>query len=146
MDISSIGTALAGINHAIELVKTIKSSGSSLEAAEINYKFAELINALADIKIEMAGIKELVVAKDEEIRTLKDKITLKGMLIWEPPLYYLTNEKGTREGPYCQTCYDDRHKLIRLLSPGSDGIWSCNVCKSHYCDETYTVDPDIYKL
>lgn len=76
MDIASISAALAGIKSATEIAKIIKDSGASLEQAEIRLKLADLISALADAKIEIANIREVVSDKESEIKDLYKKLDL----------------------------------------------------------------------
>lgn len=137
MEIAAITAALSGIKNASDIAKLIKSSGASLEAAEIKLKLAELIEALADAKIEIASFREVISEKEAEIRRLQAQIDKKGQTIWEAPYYFVLNENDEKDGPYCQRCYDSNKKLIRLQSPGKNGYWQCNECKSDYKDSTY---------
>ncbi|MCI5166241.1 MAG: hypothetical protein D3903_09140 [Candidatus Electrothrix sp. GM3_4] len=137
MEIASISAALLSIKSATDIAKMIKDSSSSLEAAEIKYKLAELIGSLGDTKLEMANIKELVLEKDIEIKKLEKKISLKANVKWEDPYYFVISETDDKDGPYCQKCYDSNNKLIRLQSPNKNGYWTCNECESNYQDGSY---------
>ena len=136
MEILLVTSAIVGIKNAIDIAKAIKDSGVSLERAEINLKIAELISALADAKIGMATIQEVMTEKDAEIKRLKTELETRENMIWESPYYFLKNEEG-KDGPYCQKCYDSNRKLIRLQLPGSKGLWVCNECDSRYKDSNY---------
>jgi hypothetical protein len=95
MEILQITSAIVGIKNAIDIAKAIKDSGASLEKAEINFKIAELINALADAKIGIATIQEAMAEKDSEIKRLKTELETRGNMIWEPPYYFLKNGSST---------------------------------------------------
>lgn len=136
MEILQITSAIVGIKNAIDIAKAIKDSSASLEKAEINFKIAELINALADAKIGIATIQEAMAEKDSEIKRLKTELETRRNMVWESPYYFLKNEEG-KDGPYCQKCYDSNRKLIRLQLPGSKGLWVCNECDSRYKDSNY---------
>jgi len=70
-----------------------------------------LIGALADTKIQVAEVRELLLQKDGKILRLQDELKLQDDLIYEKP-YYWVKTAGGNDGPYCQRCYNDRKKLI----------------------------------
>lgn len=135
MDLTSISTALSSIKTAAEIAKLIKDSDLSLEKAETKLKLAELISALADAKIEVTDIQQNLVEKDGKIRELEEKLSVKQKLKWEKPYYWLV-EHESKDGPYCQHCYDKNKELIRLQGNG-EGYWECKVCKNNYTDSSY---------
>lgn len=136
MEVSSIVGALSGIKAASDIAKIIKDSGASLEAAEIKFKLAELIDALADAKMEIADFKDLLSMKDDEIKSLNKDLKLKQKVLWQEPYYY-TVDGDKKDGPYCQRCYDVEFKLVRLQSPSKNGAWNCLQCGKTYLDSEY---------
>jgi hypothetical protein len=136
MEISAITGALSGIKAASDIAKIIKDSGTSLEAAEIKFKLAELIVALADAKLEVADFKELLSIKDDEIKKLKNSIEVNKKVVWQEP-YYFVVEGNDQDGPYCQRCYDVETSLVRLQSPNKNGYWNCTECEKDFRDSTY---------
>ena len=58
-DIATISSLIGSIKTMAEIAKTIKFSDSSLERAEFKLKIAELMESLANVKIEAIEIKEL---------------------------------------------------------------------------------------
>lgn len=137
MEISAITAALSGIKNATDIAKLIKNSGASLEAAEIKLKLADLIEALAEAKIELANVREIVATKEDEIKALKTQLSVQGKVVWEEPYYFVVGNEGGKDGPYCQKCYDSEKKLIRLQSPSQNGYWECHECKSGYKDRSF---------
>jgi len=137
-DITGIAAALGSIKAATDIAKLLKESSLSLEKAELKLKFAELISALADAKIEMSEIQELVLEKDRSIRELQEALNVQEALEWEDPYYWHVKD-GKREGPYCQHCYDNQKKLIRLQGDAEDGYWECKACKNSYTDSNFHV-------
>jgi hypothetical protein len=139
MPIGTIATVLTSVKAATEIAKLIKDSATSLEEAEIKLKFAELISALADVKIEIAEVQEMIVVKDNEIKELKLRQKLKASIIFENRCYF-TMDDGKKTGPFCQSCYDNDGKLVRLQDNhrGSfSGIvgadwFDCKICKATY--------------
>lgn len=128
-EITGLTTILASIKTATDIAKLIKESGISLEKAEIKMKIAELISALADAKIEAAGLQNLISEKDEKIKELEETLNIKKSLRYEAPFYWLDGDKK-KDGPYCQACYDSKGKLIHLQLDGA--YWFCFVCKQTF--------------
>lgn len=135
MDI--ISAALTSINNAIEIAKHLKTASKIYEKAEDKMKFADLINILAETKVQVADAKIALLSREEEIKELKKKIEVKENLSWEPPYYFLKSETG-KVGPYCQACYDGQTKLSRLQNY-NNGAWVCAVCSKTFIDSTYAV-------
>lgn len=126
MDITSVGSLLTSLKTATDIVKFIRDSEVSIERAELKLKLAELVEALANAKLEAADIKQSIVERDELIRELRTQAQQRELLKWEQPCYYLTNEEGVKE-PYCQNCHDSTGKLSRLHDDGH-GEFECRVC------------------
>ncbi len=136
-DIGTIAAALSSLKSATDIAKFISDSGVSLEKAEVKLKFAELVGALADAKIEIAEIQGLLIEKDEEIRALKAKVDLTGNLVFENRCYW-KEEGEKRDGPFCQRCYDVESRLVRLQlgkrtrENGTFRWYSCKACDKNY--------------
>ncbi|HAS8420793.1 TPA: hypothetical protein RQK84_004265 [Vibrio vulnificus] len=133
-DIVTISTALSSIKTAAEIAKLIKDGEKSLEQAEFKLKLADLVSSLADAKMEMANIQELILEKDRLISELKNQLEKREQMIWDAP-YYWQDKGNERDGPFCQQCFDNEHKAIRLI--GHQGVWNCNTCKNVVTDDTY---------
>jgi len=118
---------------AISIAKYIKNSFDVMDNAEQKLKLAELIEALADIKMETAEIKSTLLEKDEKILELEKKLNLKENLIYDRPCYWIKKEKN-KDGPFCQKCYDLNKKLIRLKKY-DDEYWTCLVCEEEFLTE-----------
>lgn len=137
-DLTVISTVLSSIKAASEIAKIVRESGLTLEQAEYKLKLAELVEKLADAKIEIASVQDIIDEKDQRIRKLEQDAEIKGRLTYESPYYWLQNE-GHRDGPFCQQCYDSEKKLMRLTGNGS-GYWACKTCKSNYTDSSYRTE------
>ena len=120
---------------AINIAKYIKNSQDIMDKSEQKLKLAELIEALADIKMETAEIKSTLLEKDEKILELEKKLNLKESLIYDKP-YYWIEKKDINDGPFCQKCYDGNKKLIRLQG-GKNGEWNCLSCDNNFRDKTF---------
>ena len=136
-DITTISAALGSIKVATDIARLIKDSGASLEQAEVKLQIAELIVSLADAKIELAEVQVLLSSKDREIEELKKKLITKEAIVWEKPYYWVV-DGDHQDGPYCQQCFDNGQKLIRLQAEGT-GFWRCRTCTAHYTDSNYVM-------
>lgn len=134
-DLTLIGAALSSIKAATDIAKIIRESTTSLEKAEVNYKLAELVGALAEAKLQIAEIQELILEKDRSIKALQDELNTRVEVRWEKP-YYWREREGNKDGPFCQQCYDNTTKLIRLQSVGT-GHWECATCHTYYFDSDF---------
>lgn len=139
MDMTSIAAVLGSIKTATDIAKVIKESDVSLEKAESKLKLAELISALADAKIQIADIQQVLVEKDAELRVATEQLIVKEKIQWESPYYWLF-DNAKKEGPFCQHCYDKNQALIRLQGNG-EGYWECKVCKNSYTDSSWGSSP-----
>ena len=90
------------------------------ETAEAQKQILALREAAMELQEENAELKEKIGRLEEE---LKDR------LVFEKGVYYL-KEGDTKEGPYCQRCYDKDTKLVRLQDDGDH--WFCYGCSHGY--------------
>jgi hypothetical protein len=92
MDIPTIASVLSGLKTATDIAKFLRESGVSLDKAETKNKLADLYDALAEMKMQMADVKLLLIEKDEEIRKLEDNLKLKANVVYEKPYYWHERE------------------------------------------------------
>ena len=64
----------------------------------------------------------------DEVRVLKEKLTIRGEITFESNAYWLDRE-GKRAGPFCSACQDTKEQLVRLQPfinvPGRHRCPSC---------------------
>ena len=137
MAITEIATMLTSIRAATDIAKSIQESTSTLNEAQVNLQIADLINALADTRIDIANLNEQIQEKDAKIKELQSEIDLQGNMEWKAPYYFKIGSNDEKDGPYCQKCYDLDGKLLRLQCPDEDGDWDCKACGSDFQDSTY---------
>jgi hypothetical protein len=101
----------------------------SLEKPETKPKLAELVGALADAKLELAEVQNLLLDK-EKIMTLEQTLHTKKYVLRESPWYWYVDE-GKKDGPFCQQCYGKDDTLNRLQDY-RNGYWGCLNCKNSY--------------
>ena len=112
---------LPSYREIVDLVKV----GSTIEAQE---KIMELRSAALQIEEENFTLRT-------RVKELEAQLTVRDELQWEKPYYWMVNG-DTKDGPYCQKCYDGDQKLIRLQG-GNGGVWFCHTCKGRFYDASY---------
>ncbi len=133
-----IAVAVGSVKSAIEIAKLLKDSTNSFDKAEIKLQLAELISSLADAKMQIAEIREVLIESDKEKKELEKKLNQKENLFFDRP-YYLIQQKDDNktDGPFCQICYDNHQKLIRLHDSSILGAWNCPICNQNFYDKNY---------
>lgn len=132
MDLTTVAALLGNIKTATDLARAIKDSGATLEQAEMRLKLAELVSALADVKIEAASVQQALLDAQDRIRELGAAAKLRAELKWRQPCYWCPSDTDSgEEEPFCQVCYDNEGKLSRLHSDGK-GYFQCRVCKQSF--------------
>ncbi len=128
-DIVSITTTLAAIKNSIDIAKSLKNVDASLEKAGLRLKTAELIETLAEAKINATEVQDLIRDKDKKIAELEALLAFKEKLTFKKGMYYKTDENLTSEDePYCSRCWDYEQKAVHLFKQGKD-FFECPQCK-----------------
>lgn len=135
-DITALAAFLTSIKTAANIAKAIKEAGISLEKAEVKFKMAELIEALADAKIHAAEIQEVLQEKDRVISELGKAFELKSKLTRSGDAYYEIDEHGNPIGdPFCSHCWEVHHKAVHVNYDFQKFSKSCPACKTRYDSE-----------
>ena len=111
-----------------EIVELIKK-GSTVEAQEM----------IMDLREKELSLQEENLDLKETVKSLESKLHLKKKVLWEKPFYYIDDD-GTKDGPYCQKCYDSYENLLRLQG-GTNDVWKCFNCECSYKGPDYKVRP-----
>lgn len=112
---------LPNYKDIIELLK----KGSTIEAQE---KIMELREGALALQEENIKLKERISELESELNKKKE-------MQWEAPFYWVVVDK-TKEGPFCQKCYDSDGKIIRLQKI-EEGNWHCKLCNNNYFEASY---------
>lgn len=134
-DVATITTALTAITNSIAIAKAIKNADSSLEKAELKFRIAELIESLAEVKLQTIDIKELINEKDDKISALEESLKLKPTLVRSGLAYYERAENGEPSGdPFCSHCWETEYLAIHLHQKaiGNPNPNICPNCKNEY--------------
>jgi hypothetical protein len=111
--------ALPTYKDILELIK----KGATVEAQE---KIMELRETALILQEENFALRE-------RIKALEDELKLKQQLKFEKLKYWLIDGQ-TKDGPFCQRCWDVEKKLVRLQQYQHNDVWRCFECKNVYSD------------
>ncbi len=106
------------ISDAKELADLIQKLGN----VELYRKIVELEGQIIDLTRQNHGLSE-------QVRELQQQLTIKGQIRYEKQVYWL-EDGASKDGPYCQRCYDVQGKLVRLQP--WEGAWTCYDCKNTF--------------
>ena len=98
-------------------------------------KLGTVQDTLFHIREELLLLQEENQRLKGTMKELEEKLSTKEKLIWEKPSYWL-KENDSKDGPFCQKCYEADQKLIRLQGGGND-VWKCHQCNSVYYGPNY---------
>jgi hypothetical protein len=138
-DITTIGAFLTSIKTATEVAKAIKSVDVSLEKAETKLKIAELIESLADAKMQAVEIQELIQEKDKKIAELEKAFELKSQLSRQGDAYFEVENNRLVGDPFCSYCWEVKHITVHLHALDA---WKyiCPACKNTYTNERVVLE------
>lgn len=133
-DLTTITAILANLKVATDIAKAIRESDVSIERAELKLRLAEMIGALADAKIEVTDIQQLLIDKTKALAELEEAFQNKDQLIKRYDGYYALNDSGQPVGePYCVSCWQVRHKRYNLqYLAGDRHVKACVSCGAKY--------------
>lgn len=101
-----------------QLFKDVYSCAKKLEQQELLEKLMELKEKCYELRDENCELKERL-AKKESYN-----------FVFENNLYWNLKADGTREGPYCTSCWDNFGKAIRMHISLKSDLHTCPVCDS----------------
>jgi ribosomal protein L37AE/L43A len=107
-----------------DIVDLLKK-GSTIEAQEKIMELREGALALQEENLNLKG----------RIQELETELKKKNEIQWESPFYW-TISGDSKEGPFCQKCYDSESKLIRLQRI-EEGNWHCKSCNNNFFKDSY---------
>jgi hypothetical protein len=92
------------IDHIKDIANVVRKAGD-----------IDLYRQIIDLQAEMFEVYDQNRVLQTEIDNLKEKLKLKGSLVYEYNAYWISNCDGTKDGPYCSNCWDTEQKTVRML-------------------------------
>lgn len=133
-DITSISAVIGSVKSALDIVKYLNETGTSLEKADLKLKLAELASALAEAKLEMISIQEVLLEKDQRIAELNEAFELRDALRRVGDAYYKMGDDGNPKGvAHCVRCFESDHRARQLVDTGGPmRLRVCTACGHKY--------------
>ena len=133
-----IAAAKASIEASLAVTKLYRDAKSQIDEIELKTKMGELNSNILDAKENILDLRSTLIEKDEEIQRLTEELKLQKDMIFVTPVYWHMAEKG-KDGPFCQKCYDDTKKLVRLQTRDAEhgDAWDCTICNTFYSTKEY---------
>lgn len=129
--ITTIGAILTSLKTATEITRFFENTDSDFDEAESKSKIANLMMSLANVKMAVATLQDVIQKKDAEIDELEKQIFYIAELKFKHGLYYQADDLI----PFCPRCFEIEKKTIHLTSTGmgrKGQQWKCAECKSQY--------------
>ncbi|TKJ38594.1 MAG: hypothetical protein CEE38_02505 [Planctomycetes bacterium B3_Pla] len=105
----------------------------------------ELYRKILDLHSEAMELTEQLKKKDEMITQLRNALELKGKLVCKDSAYYLEDEKGRTDGPFCTKCFDVDKVKCRLVADNREPQVICPNCKVSFSSKPlyHYLRPDV---
>lgn len=92
---------------------------------------AELLQRLLDAQRGTLEMQEELQRLRRQVAEFEEQKQIEEDLEFDGVVYWLDFADGDRDGPYCQLCWDDRDKLIRLQDSKRGFFW-CHACETSF--------------
>jgi len=126
-----LGAGLAGLNAALETLKTLRGIEKAYDQALLKAQIVELMGHISDAKMALIDAREEIGDRDRAIDELKAKLKKQSETVEHDGYTYAANAEGKPTGaPYCSACLADNGTQIRF-SYIMANIWQCPRCQAN---------------
>lgn len=126
-----VSTITATLGAAITALKEIGKVAEKTKDRELNRLVLELQQSMMTANTQLLGLATENQQLQGRILTLEHIGEIEKELVYRDSVYW-RQRNGGADGPYCQVCWDDAKKLIRLNPGATAGTYGCGVCKESY--------------
>ncbi|TOG37424.1 hypothetical protein CGJ05_22765, partial [Vibrio parahaemolyticus] len=140
MDIATITSAYTAIKNIKEISKLALDTKIDSEVSE---KIQASIERLGEVQDTLFYIREELLTQQEEKEKLKKELAAAKAelekiesVVYRAPSYWVVKDNHADDGPFCQPCFDDERKLIRLQG-GNNDLWNCRKCQNNFKGPNY---------
>jgi regulator of replication initiation timing len=89
----------------------------------------ELYKKILDLQAEAMKLVGENTELKNEIRSLKEKLSLKETLKFRYNVYWRVKDDSKEEGPFCSKCWDTEEKLVHMIIKDDDSWARCPACR-----------------
>ena len=125
----AIAHVAGAFGTASGIFKTIKEGANAIREAKNLELYERMLAVYGDVMELVEKNHELL----EENRALKEQLKTKQQLDFDGKRYWTTDE-DKKDGPFCSTCWDVDHKLVRMRSWRTEAghtDYTCDYCARH---------------
>lgn len=110
---------LDALDRLVAGLKSVREIARRMRDAELLSAIADLSLDSAQLKGEMANIREDNTRLREELHELRQRAECRSKVAVDNGMYRLKEPiKGYSDGPFCTRCFDSEGKLITMMGPG----------------------------
>lgn len=114
----------------MSIFDVLKSTAKVLKEANKIEQYQQIL----EVQQQLLDMQDKIQVLTQENQNLKELRNKKKNLIVRAEVYFLKNEDGTEDGPFCTNCYDVNEKLVRMqdcysgskLCPNCQKVFRCN--------------------
>ena len=138
MELALLVTTFAGIKKASDIASSLARGDITLEKAELKMKLADVVGELADARMALTRVSEVIDTRDTEIARLQDALAIKATVVRVQDAYYEVGEDDAPSGDaYCLQCWENSNSLRHLVRDANTASRRCcPECKSSYSANT----------
>ena len=92
--------------------------GQAKEVADLvkKYNDIELYQKIVDLRDEIFQLREENLSLKEQLRESRMVDTIQPQLRRDGNVYWRTDERGHKSGPFCMACWDGDRKLVNVIT------------------------------
>src|SRR5580658_9457711 len=127
----NIAAGLSGLKAAGEMAKALRDGlkAGQIKPDEIAGRIGEIYDYIIDSKMALVDAQEEISSIKERYRQLESRLEFRDRVKFEGGAQWLLNKDGTRQGPFCPSCWGLNEKLVRP----SRGVGESAKHKSFFC-------------
>ncbi|MGB9681219.1 MAG: hypothetical protein ACPLXL_01610 [Minisyncoccia bacterium] len=110
----------------MSLFDILKSIGETLRKADKIEEYQKIL----DVQEKLLEMQKKITDLEEENKSLKEKLKIKGNLIFENNAYWIKKGGSNKDGPFCSRCWDKNNELIRMHPCLNPAFYRCPECKN----------------
>jgi hypothetical protein len=137
MPITAIAAATTILANAMKALDSLREQAKGSKDTALKENISKLYDSLLDLKAAVVRVEEENSQLRQKAAGAKPEPEVRQVGAVN---YYYVGEKG----PYCQPCYDDKHKLVMLTPPQdwNNGIRrKCEVCEKFFYEKPMDFAP-----
>jgi hypothetical protein len=136
-DIGAISAGISSIKVAIDIAKELKGATAAIKDAEVKLKIAELLEAMAEVKIQLVDAQDENLELKQTIKELEAALARQDEVVFRDGYYYLAEQQDSKpEGPFCSNCYSSTNRLSLLTEVTGTfrrfGKYECPSCEQRF--------------